>query len=123
MAAALEYSTLPRTVALLSVGMAADAFVHCRVSPATKLTLRAAAERQQVFESALLKRMLHLRLAGADSVGKPQIAHAVPARAGPSVRLTPCRLSSGNFAAEGAGGPAGREDRHLAAAAVRVHLN
>ena len=40
------------------VPMAAEAFVQCRVAPATKAALRAAAERQQLTESALLKRML-----------------------------------------------------------------
>ena len=38
--------------------MATEAFVQCRVAPATKAALRAAAERQQLTESALLKRML-----------------------------------------------------------------
>jgi hypothetical protein len=42
--------------------MAAEAFIQCRVAPATKAALRAAAERQQLSESALLKRMLDLVL-------------------------------------------------------------
>lgn len=42
--------------------MAAEAFIQCRVSQATKAALRAAAERQQLTESALLKRMLVLML-------------------------------------------------------------
>jgi hypothetical protein len=42
--------------------MAAEAFIQCRVSQATKAALRAAAERQQLTESALLKRMLDLVL-------------------------------------------------------------
>jgi hypothetical protein len=42
--------------------MAAEAFIQCRVPQATKAALRAAAERQQLTESALLKRMLELIL-------------------------------------------------------------
>jgi hypothetical protein len=51
--------------------MAAEAFIQCRVSQATKAALRAAAERQQLTESALLKRMLDLVLqtGGAAIVG------------------------------------------------------
>lgn len=51
--------------------MAAEAFIQCRVSQATKAALRAVAERQQLTESALLKRMLGLALqtAGAAVVG------------------------------------------------------
>lgn len=47
--------------------MAAEAFIQCRVSQATKAALRAAAERQQHTESALLKRMLDLVLQTAGS--------------------------------------------------------
>lgn len=51
--------------------MAAEAFIQCRVSQATKAALRATAERQQLTESALLKRMLDLVLhtAGAAQSG------------------------------------------------------
>jgi hypothetical protein len=42
--------------------MAADAFIHCRVSAATKDALGAAAQRQQLSESALLKRMIEVML-------------------------------------------------------------
>jgi hypothetical protein len=42
--------------------MAAEAFIQCRVPRATKAALRAAAERQQLTESALLKRMLQIVL-------------------------------------------------------------
>jgi hypothetical protein len=42
--------------------MAADAFIHCRVSATTKEALGAAARRQQLGESALLKRMIELML-------------------------------------------------------------
>jgi len=60
-------------------------------SRATKVALRAAAQRQQVSESALLKRMLRFALLGADAVGEP-IAQVEPLRAERrgrlSVRLT-----------------------------------
>ena len=49
--------------------MVAEAFIQCRVSQATKAALRAAAEQQQITESALLKRMLQLVLHSADTVG------------------------------------------------------
>ena len=51
--------------------MAAEAFIQCRVSQATKAALRAAAERQQLTGSALLKRMLELTMtvAGAEQNG------------------------------------------------------
>jgi hypothetical protein len=42
--------------------MAAEAFIQCRVAQATKAALRAVAERQQLTESALIKRMLELVL-------------------------------------------------------------
>jgi antitoxin component of RelBE/YafQ-DinJ toxin-antitoxin module len=40
--------------------MAADAFVQCRVPAATKEALRAAAQRQQLTESALVRRMIEM---------------------------------------------------------------
>ena len=49
--------------------MTAEAFIQCRVSPSTKAALRAAAERQQLTESAVLKRMLDLVL---NSAGTPE---------------------------------------------------
>jgi hypothetical protein len=51
--------------------VAVEAFIQCRVSKATKAALHAAAARQQLTESALLKRMLALMLqtAGAAVVG------------------------------------------------------
>jgi hypothetical protein len=42
--------------------MAANAFIHCRVSATTKEALAATVQRQQVSESALLKRMIELIL-------------------------------------------------------------
>jgi hypothetical protein len=61
--------------------MAVEAFIQCRVSQATKAALRAAAERQQLTESALLKRMLVLVLqtAGATVVGDAADADAADA--------------------------------------------
>jgi len=71
--------------------MAAEAFIQCRVSPATKSALRAAAERQQLTESALLKRMLELVLHTAGAAGASGATAAErPARhARVYVRLTP----------------------------------
>ena len=62
--------------------MAAEAFIQCRVSQATKAALRVAAERQQLTESALIKRMLVLVLqtAGAAIVGDAADAADRPAR-------------------------------------------
>jgi hypothetical protein len=71
--------------------MAAEVFIQCRVSPATKAALRAAAERQQLTESALLKRMLELVLHTAGAAGTSgAVAADRPVRhARVYVRLTP----------------------------------
>jgi hypothetical protein len=71
--------------------MAAEAFIQCRVPQETKAALRAAAERQQLTESALLKRMLELVLhnAGAADSGDITTADRPPRRARLYVRLTP----------------------------------
>lgn len=70
--------------------MAAEAFIQCRVAPATKAALRAAADRQQITESALLKRMLALVLRTADTADAGNVTAAGrPARqARLYVRLT-----------------------------------
>lgn len=70
--------------------MAADAFIQFRVPPATKAALRSAAERQQLTESALLRRMLDLLLNTAGSVDQVAVVKAArPARlARLYVRLT-----------------------------------
>jgi hypothetical protein len=70
--------------------MAAEAFIQCRVPQATKAALRAAAERQQLTESALLKRMLELVLhtAGAAGVGDITVADRPARQARLYVRLT-----------------------------------
>lgn len=62
--------------------MAAEAFIQCRVPQAMKVALRAAAERQQLTESALLKRMLELVLhaGGAADIGDAAVAADRPAR-------------------------------------------
>lgn len=56
--------------------MGAEAFIQCRVSQATKAALRAAAERQQLTESALLKRMLELVLHTADAAEAGDVIRA-----------------------------------------------
>jgi hypothetical protein len=70
--------------------MAAEAFIQCRVPQATKAALRAAAERQQITESALLKRMLELVLhtAGASEAGEVIVADRPSRQARLYVRLT-----------------------------------
>lgn len=70
--------------------MAAEAFIQCRVPQVTKAALRAAAERQQTTESALLKRMLELVLhsAGAAGVGDVTTANRLARQARLYVRLT-----------------------------------
>ena len=77
------------------VVMAADSFIQCRVSAATKEALRAAAERQQLTESALVKRMIEMILHAA---APPDVTTASS-----SSRLTRAtrlyiRLSSGDWA-------------------------
>ncbi len=47
--------------------MAAEAFIQCRVTAATKQTLRSVAARQQLTESALLKRWVELAVQGVES--------------------------------------------------------
>lgn len=70
--------------------MAAEAFIQCRVPQAMKAALRAAAERQQLTESALLKRMLELILhsAGAVDAGGVTTADRPARQARLYVRLT-----------------------------------
>jgi mobilization protein MobC len=60
--------------------MAADAIIHCRVSLATKMALHAAAERQQLTESGLVKRILELMLQTAPSPELETVAPSRPAR-------------------------------------------
>lgn len=72
--------------------MAADAFIQCRVSQATKAALREAATQQHISESALLKRMLQLGLQAADAEVSGDIgpiADRSPRESRLSVRLTP----------------------------------
>ncbi len=79
------------------LAMAAEAFVQCRVPQATKAALRAAAERQHLTESALLKRMLDLMLqaAGAAVVGDAAAAVAADGRQARRARLY-VRLTRGD---------------------------
>jgi len=75
--------------------MAADSFVQCRVSAATKELLHAAADRQQLTESALVKRMIEMIL---HTAALPEVTNSSsscrPTRA---TRLY-VRLSSGDSA-------------------------
>ena len=69
--------------------MAADVVIHCRVSVAMKAALHAAAQRQQLTESALLKRILELMLQTAPVPEGDVESNAHPARrARLYVRLT-----------------------------------
>ena len=70
--------------------MAAEAFVQCRVAPAAKAALRAAAARQQLTESALLKRTIELLLntTGAENVRGDAVADRPARQACLYVRLT-----------------------------------
>jgi Bacterial mobilisation protein (MobC) len=70
--------------------MAAEAFIQCRVPHATKAALRTAAERQQLTESALLKRMLELVLhtAGETGASNAIATHRLARQARLYVRLT-----------------------------------
>lgn len=68
--------------------MTAAAFIHCRVTAETKAALRTAAQRQQLTESALVRRMLELMLHTAP-VPDPGAAPIRPVRlARLYVRLT-----------------------------------
>ena len=75
--------------------MAAEAFIQCRVSQATKAALRAAAERQQLTESALLKRMLALMLQSAGATVASDAADAAEDRPARQSRLY-VRLTRGD---------------------------
>lgn len=58
--------------------MAADAFIHCRVSAATKAALGAVARYQGLTDSALLKRMIDLALQSAHAASAAEIATREP---------------------------------------------
>ena len=75
--------------------MTAEAFVQCRVAPATKAALRLAAERQQLTESALLKRMLDLMLLTATASPANGAAPVAAERASRPARLY-VRLTTGD---------------------------
>jgi hypothetical protein len=70
--------------------MASEAFIQCRVPQATKAALRAAADRQQLTESALLKRMLDLVLhtSGGPEASEVSVADRPSRQARLYVRLT-----------------------------------
>jgi hypothetical protein len=72
--------------------MAADAFIQCRVSQATKAALRETAARQHIGESALLKRMMQLGLQSRGAEGVGDIGSTIgrsSREARLSIRLTP----------------------------------
>jgi hypothetical protein len=72
--------------------MAAEAFIHCRVSATTKAALGAVARHQGLTDSALLKRMIDLALQSASAVAGPSAVAAgeVASRASRvTVRLRP----------------------------------
>ena len=100
--------------------MAKEAFIQCRVSTATKAAVRAAAERQQLTESALLKRLVEVLLqTSGSSVPESPVSESRPVR---SARLS-VRLEPGDWAllqerATGRGMPAATYLSNL----VRSHL-
>jgi hypothetical protein len=71
----------------------ADTFIHCRVPAATKSAFSAMARRQEMKDSALLKRMIELALQSANVVSGSTAVATVDARSvgeppGPVSRLT-----------------------------------
>lgn len=74
--------------------MAADAFIQCRVSAATKGALRSAAQRQQLTESALVKRLIEVML---QTAGATNLGAVAPGAAGRVARLY-VRLTSDDWA-------------------------
>ena len=61
--------------------MAAEAFIQCRVIASTKQALRTVVERQQLTESALLKRLIDFTVQGvAEPLALPAPAPAPPNR-------------------------------------------
>jgi hypothetical protein len=65
--------------------MAADSFIQCRVTSETKALIRMLADRQQITESALLKRLIDMMLQPAATLGMPEPEPVD--RAGRDVRL------------------------------------
>lgn len=76
--------------------MVKDHFIQCRVSAETKAALRAAAERQQITESALLKRMIDLSLVAG--VGIAERAEPLPAPPGARKSRLSVRVHPGDVA-------------------------
>lgn len=75
--------------------MNADQFIGARVSSGTKEALRAAAERQQLSESALVKRMLELMLHAA---APPDLTMATSNERPARLARLYVRLTSGDWA-------------------------
>jgi Mobilization protein NikA len=71
--------------------MAADAFIQCRVTSETKALIRTLADRQQITESALVKRLLDMVLHSAVTLGipKPEPVNSTCRDARLYVRLDP----------------------------------
>lgn len=100
--------------------MASDSFIQCRVSAATKEALRAAAQRQQMTESALVKRLIEFMLQMAGST-EPQVGlEEDPAsrHARLYVRLTPEDWALLRSRAEARGMPSATYASNL----LRAHL-
>jgi hypothetical protein len=64
--------------------MAADAFIQCRVTPETKALVRTLALRDQITESALIKRLLEVVLRSSVGAGSSKLE---PPRAPRDTRL------------------------------------
>jgi hypothetical protein len=76
-----------------------EAVIQCCVSRATKAALRAAAEPQQITESALLKRMLQIMLHSADLAEPGNAADRAARQARLYVWLTPVPEAELRFSA------------------------
>lgn len=69
--------------------MMAEAFIHCRVSAATKAALGAVARHQGLTDSALLKRMIDLTLQSVNVASGTAVEDLAPRAARVTVRLRP----------------------------------
>ncbi len=100
--------------------MASDSFIQCRVSAATKEALRAAAQRQRMTESALVKRLIEFMLQMAGSTEQQVGLEEDPAsrHARLYVRLTPEDWALLRSRAEARGMPSATYASNL----LRAHL-
>lgn len=100
--------------------MATDAFIQCRVSAATKEALRSAAHRQQLTESALVKRLIEVMLQAA---GTPNLD--VAAAEGRTARIARLyvRLTSDDWVVlRGRAAARGMAPATYASTLLRAHL-